>query len=293
MTDATTARRPVTDVGEAFLRLHTAGRPLLLPNPWDAGSARLLEALGFAALATTSGGFAGTRGRVDGSVTRDEALAHAAEVVAAVTVPVSADLENGFADAPDAVAETVRLALHTGLAGCSVEDWDPRREKTYAPSLAVERVAAAAETAHGGPRRLVLTARTDAHLHGARDPEDLDATIARLQAFEAAGADVLYAPGVQSEAGIRRIVAAVSRPVNVLALATAPPVARLAELGVARVSTGAGLFWAAMGGLVTAATALRDEGTYAFWDTVGPAREAAASAFTRSHSVPSEKNTGE
>lgn len=268
------------DRAAAFLALHVPGTPLLLPNPWDAGSARLLQALGFRALATTSGGFAGARGRTDGSVSRDEALAHAREVVDAVGRPVSADLENAFADDPAGVAETVRLAGETGLAGCSVEDWDPLREKTYAFDLAVERVAAAAEAAHTGPHRLVLTARADAHFHGARDPEDLDETIRRLQAYERAGADVLYAPAVSSENGIRRILGAVSLPVNVLALPDTPPVDRLAELGVARISTGSGMFWAAMGGLVAAASELRDAGTYAFWDSVNPARRAAAEAFT-------------
>jgi 2-methylisocitrate lyase-like PEP mutase family enzyme len=281
MTDTTPDHDPA-ERRRAFRALHVPGRPLVLPNPWDAGSARLLEALGYAALATTSGGFAGTRGRPDGAVTRDEALGHAAAVVAAVRVPVSADLENGFGDDPEAVAETVRLAAGTGLAGCSVEDWDPRREETYAPGLAAERVAAAAEAAHAssGRGRLVLTARADAHIHGAREVKELDDTIARLVAYEAAGADVLYAPGVHSENGIRRIVEAVSRPVNVLALAAAPPVDRLARLGVARVSTGSGLYWAAMAGLVAAATELRDSGTVTFWGGVGPARAAAATAFT-------------
>ncbi len=269
----------MADLAADFLALHVPGTPLLLPNPWDAGSARLLAGMGFRALATTSGGFAGTHGRTDGNVTRDEALAHAAAVVAAVDVPVSADLENCFADDPDGVAETVRLAVAVGLAGCSVEDWDPVGHETYAPELAAERVAAAAEAAHGGERHLVLTARADGHLHGQRDPEDLDETIRRLQAYERAGADVLYAPGVNSVDGIRRIVESVSRPVNVLALADAPPVARLAELGVARVSTGSGLFWAAMGGLATAAEELRDRGTYAFWTGAAPGRAAAATAF--------------
>ena len=268
------------ETAAAFRALHVPGTPLLLPNPWDAGSARLLQTLGFQALATTSGGFAGARGRTDGSVSRDEALAHAREVVEAVDVPVSADLENAFADDPAGVAETVRLAGATGLAGCSVEDWDSLRGSTYTFDLAVERVAAAAEAAHTGAHRLVLTARADAHFHGARDPEDLDETIRRLQAYERAGADVLYAPAVSSESGIRRILDAVSLPVNVLALPDTPPVARLAELGVARVSTGSGLFWAAMGGLVAAAAELRDAGTYGFWDAAAPARRAAAEAFT-------------
>jgi 2-methylisocitrate lyase-like PEP mutase family enzyme len=235
--------------------------------------------MGFQAMATTSAGFAGTHGRTDGNVTRDEALAHAATIVSAVDLPVSADLESGFADDADGVAETVRLAIDAGLAGCSVEDWDPVAHELYAPEAAAERVAAAAGAAHGGDRRLVLTARADGHLHGRRDPVDLDDTIRRLRAYEQAGADVLYAPGVNSVDGIRRIVEAVSRPVNVLALADAPTVARLAELGVARVSTGSGLYWAAMGGLAAAAEELRDRGTYAFWAGAAPGRAAAAAAF--------------
>jgi 2-methylisocitrate lyase-like PEP mutase family enzyme len=267
------------DPAAAFLALHVPGAPLLLPNPWDAGSARILETLGFAALATTSGGFAGARGRPDGSVTRQEALDHAAAIAAAVDVPVSADLENGFGDTPEEVAETVHLAAVTGLVGCSVEDWDPRRQESYPFTLAVERVTAAAEAARSGDRGLVLTARADAHIHGAGEPHDLDETIRRLVAFQEAGADVLYAPGAHGENDLRRILDAVSRPVNVLALAGAPAVARLAELGVARVSTGSGLFWAAMGGLVSAATELRDRGTVGFWAAAGPSRSAGSEAF--------------
>jgi 2-methylisocitrate lyase-like PEP mutase family enzyme len=248
-----------------FLALHVPGTPLLMPNPWDAGSARLLAGMGFRALATTSGGFAGTLGRRDGSVTRAEALTHAAAMAIAVAVPVSADLENGYADDPNGLAATVRAAVDTGVAGCSVEDWDPRTGKTYALGPAAERVAAAAEAAHSGARRLVLTARADGHVHGARDPEDLEETIRRLEAYEEAGADVLFAPGVDSVEGIRQILSAVSRPLNVLAR------------GVARVSTGSGFFWAAMGGLTAAAQELRNNGTYGFWVDAAPARAEAES----------------
>jgi 2-methylisocitrate lyase-like PEP mutase family enzyme len=260
-----------------FLALHVPGTPLLMPNPWDAGSARLLAGMGFRALATTSGGSAGTLGRRDGSVTRDEALTHAAAMAIAVEVPASADLENGYADDPNGVAATVRAAVDTGVAGCSVEDWDPRTGKTYALGPAAERVAAAAEAAHSGARRWVLTARADGHVHGARDPEDLEETIRRLEAYEEAGADVLFAPGVDSVEGIRQILSAVSRPLNVLARFDTPPVARLAELGVARVSTGSGFFWAAMGGLTAAAQELRNNGTYGFWVDAAPARAEAES----------------
>jgi 2-methylisocitrate lyase-like PEP mutase family enzyme len=269
----------MTDRAADFLALHVPGTPLLMPNPWDAGSARLLAAMGFQALATTSAGFAGTHGRTDGTVTRDEALAHAATLVTAVDVPVSADLENGFGVDSAEVAETIRLAVESGLAGCSVEDWNPTAHEVYGMGEAAERVAAAVEAAHGGDRRIVLTARADGHVHGRRDPEDLDDAIARLQAYEQAGADVLYAPGVTSIEGLRRIVDAVSRPVNVLATAKAPPVSRLAELGVARVSTGSGLYWAAMGRLARAAEELRDSGTYAFWADAGAGRAASATVF--------------
>ena len=245
-----------------FLELHRPGEPLLLPNPWDQGSARLLASLGFHALATTSSGFAATLGRLDGSVSRDEALAHAAAVVAATELPVSADLENCFADDPAGVARTVALAVEAGLAGCSVEDFTGGEEAPiYDIGLATERVAAAAEAAHAGPVRLVLTARAENYLHGRPDLAD---TIARLQAYQAAGADVLYAPGLTRLADIRQVVTEVDRPVNVLAVAGAPPVGELAEAGVSRVSVGGSLAFAALGALANAATELRDKGTYGY-----------------------------
>src|SRR6516225_7389088 len=172
---------------DRFRALHQGPQPLLMPNPWDAGSAKLLAWLGFAALATTSSGFAATLGRLDGSVTRDEALAHAAVIAAATALPVSADLENCFADDPGGVARTVALAADTGLAGCSVEDFTgDDDELVYDIGLAAERVAAATEAAHAGPARLVLTARAENYLHGRPDLAD---TITRLQAYQAAGAD--------------------------------------------------------------------------------------------------------
>jgi hypothetical protein len=175
----------------------------------------LLAWLGFQTLATTSSGFAATLGRADGQVTREEAIGHAAEIVQATDLPVSADLENGFADDPEGVAETVRLATGAGLAGCSVEDFTGHQNAPiYDPSLAAARIEAAAEAAHRGPARLVLTARAENHLHGRPDLAD---TIGRLQAYQEAGADVLYAPGLTSLEDIRRLVAAVDRPVNVLA----------------------------------------------------------------------------
>jgi 2-methylisocitrate lyase-like PEP mutase family enzyme len=265
------------DKAERFLALHRAGEPLLMPNPWDLGSARLLASLGFEALATTSSGFAATLGRNDGSVSREEALVHAAVIVAATDLPVSADLENAFADEPADVAETIGLAIQVGLAGASVEDFTRRDDDPiYEPRLAAERIAAAAETAHASPGRLVLTARAENYLHGHPDLAD---TIARLQAYQEAGADVLYAPGLVDIADIRQVIREVDRPVNVLALAGAPAVAELAEAGVSRISVGGSFAYAAVGALVAAATELRDQGTYGYLAASAFGREAAGRAF--------------
>lgn len=249
-----------------------------MPNPWDAGSARVLASLGFEALATTSSGHAATFGRLDGSVTRDEALAHAAAIVEATELPVSADLEHGFADDPAGVATTVSLARATGLAGCSIEDSTGRTDDPlYPAALAVERVAAAVSAARAGDVRLVLTARAEAYLHG---HADLGEVIDRLQAFQEAGADVLFAPGLRDLGAIRTLVAELDRPVNVLALPDGPNVAKLAEAGVARVSVGGGFTYAALGALVDAATELREHGTYGYWEQAGRGRAAARQAFT-------------
>jgi 2-methylisocitrate lyase-like PEP mutase family enzyme len=265
------------DLAERFLSLHRPGSPLLMPNPWDRGSALLLQSLGFEALATTSSGFAATLGRLDGMVTREEAIAHAAELAGAVDVPVSADLENCFADDPAGVAQTVRLAVDAGLAGCSVEDYSGRDGDTiYDPGLAAERVAAAAEAAHAGPGRLVLTARAENHVHG-RD--DLPDTIARLQSFQEAGADVLFAPGVRELDDIRELVSAVDLPVNVLVLPGMPSVSELAEAGVSRISVGGGFAFAAFGAAAAAGRELLEQGTYAFWDTAAQGAKAAREAF--------------
>ena len=260
-----------------FLELHRRGDPLLLPNPWDQGSAKLLAAMGFQALATTSSGFAATLGRFDGAVTRDEALGHATAIVAATGVPVSADLENCFADDPDGVAQTVTLAAKTGLAGCSVEDYTGDDDRPiYEIELAAERVAAAVAAAHAGPARLVLTARAENHLHGRGDLAD---TITRLQAYQAAGADVLYAPGLTSLADIRQVITAVDRPFNVLAMPGVPPVGELAEAGVSRVSVGGALAFAALGALAAAAAELLDEGTYGYLASTAAGRQAIQRAF--------------
>jgi 2-methylisocitrate lyase-like PEP mutase family enzyme len=261
-----------------FLALHGGPTPLLMPNPWDAGSARLLAAIGFAALATTSGGYAATLGRRDGSVTRDEAIAHATAIVAAVDLPVSADLENGFADTPEGVAITMRLALNAGLAGCSIEDFTRRTEDPiYAVGAAADRVAAAVEVAHGGDVHLVLTARAENYLHGRPDLAD---TIARLQAYQGAGADVLYAPGLTDLSDIRQVVTSVDRPVNVLALPDVPPVPALAAAGVGRISVGSAFAWTALGAVVEAGRELLDAGTYSFWDQATTGSQLGRSAFT-------------
>ncbi|MBV9801213.1 MAG: isocitrate lyase/phosphoenolpyruvate mutase family protein [Solirubrobacterales bacterium] len=262
---------------ERFLALHRPGEPLLIPNPWDAGSAKVLASLGYEALATTSSGHAATLGRLDGSVTREEAIAHAATIVAATHLPVSADLENAFGDEPAAVAQTIELALGAGLAGCSVEDFSgDGDEPIYDLALARERVAAAAEVAHAGPVHLVLTGRAENHLHG-RD--DLADTIARLQAYQEAGADVLYAPGLTRSEDIRQVVTSVDLPVNVLARAGAPSVSELAALGVSRISVGGAFAFAALGALVEAACELRDEGTYAYTERTASGVRTAREAF--------------
>lgn len=253
-----------------FLALHQGTAPLLQPNAWDAGSAKVLESLGFEAIATTSSGFAATLGRLDGSVSRDEALEHAAQLSAAVDVPVAADTENGFADDPAGVAETVRLACATGLAGCSIEDFTGRSDDSiYDVGLATERVAAAVEAAHGGPTQLVLTARAENHIHGRTDLGD---TVARLQRYQEAGADVLFAPGLRTLDEIRTVVSSVDLPVNVLAVPGCPTVSELASVGVARISVGGAFAYAALAALVDAARELKDDGTFGYWEQVAAAR---------------------
>jgi 2-methylisocitrate lyase-like PEP mutase family enzyme len=254
---------------EEFRALHVPGQPLLMPNPWDVGSARLLASLGFRALATTSAGFAGTLGRPDGAVARDEALIHAADIVGAVGVPVSADLENCFADDAAGVTVTATGAAAAGLAGFSIEDWSGT--EIYDVGLAAERVAAAAQTG------LVLTARAENYLHGRADLQD---TIRRLQAYQEAGADVLYAPGLSNVDDIRAVVSSVDRPVNVLVWPGLPSVAGLAEVGVARISVGGAFALAATGALTRAARELLDEGSYGFLELAVEGRRQATKAWT-------------
>jgi 2-methylisocitrate lyase-like PEP mutase family enzyme len=237
---------------EAFAALHR-GEPFVIPNPWDVGSARALEAFGFPALATTSSGFAFTLGRLDGQATLDEVVAHAAAVDGATELPVSVDLENGYGPEPDDAASAIRRIAAAGAVGGSIEDWDPAG-RLYELPHAVERVAAAVEAAGSLPFPFQLTARAENHIRG--NP-DLDDTIARLQAFEQAGADVLYAPGLRTLDEIRAVCGAVSKPVNVLAVASL----RADEIfaaGARRISVGGSLAWVAAKALADAAAALGD-----------------------------------
>lgn len=247
-----------------FATLHEGPELLVLPNPWDAGTARALSALGFKALTTTSFGLAVSLGRTDGtrSVSRDEALANAKAIVDATRLPVAADLENGYADAPSVVAKTIRLAAGVGLVGASIEDatGDPS-SPIYDLDLAVRRVAAAAQAARSLPFPFVLVARAENFLHGIAD---LDDTIARLQAYERAGADVLYAPLLPDAEAIRRVCSAVGKPVNVLAAGAVLDMSasELQALGVRRVSVGSGLFRVAERAFTAAAAAMRESGRF-------------------------------
>jgi 2-methylisocitrate lyase-like PEP mutase family enzyme len=251
---------------ERFAALHEGPGAFVIPNPWDVGTARILAGLGFEALATTSAGFAFSLGRRDaeGAVSREEALAHARTIVDATPLPVSADLENGFGDAPEAAAETIRLAAAAGLVGGSIEDatGDPR-QPVYDRALAVERIAAAVEAARSLPFRFTLTARAENFVYGIAD---LDDTIGRLQAFEAADADVLYAPGLRDIGSIRALCAALGRPVNVvMGLAgAAHSVEALSAAGVRRISLGSALARAALGEFLRAAREVRARGTFGF-----------------------------
>ena len=239
-----------------FRDMHARERLFVMPNPWDVGSARLLAAQGFEALATTSAGLAWSLGKQDQEVSRDELLVHVRALTAAVDVPVSVDSERLFGDDATGVAETVRLLAEAGAAGCSIEDYDPASGEIDGLERAAERVAAAAE----GARRdgLVLTARCESHLYGGAD---LDDTIARLVAYRDAGADCLYAPGLADPGQIAAVVQAVRAPVNVLLRPDGPTVAELAELGVRRASTGGALASAAYGALLAGARELLSDGT--------------------------------
>ena len=250
-----------------FRALHE-GEPFVIPNPWDAGSAVVFAALGFKALASTSSGFAFTLGRPDGAVTLDEVADHARALDAATPLPVSMDLENGYGPAPEDAARAITGAAQAGAVGGSIEDNDPQTG-IYELDHAVERVAAAVEAARSLDFPFTLTARAENHIRG--NP-DLDDTIARLQAFERAGADVLYAPGLRSGDEIRAVVGAVSKPVNVLAYAGLS-VGEIADAGGQRISVGGGLTWVAMRAMAAAAEQIRDTGDLSSLTGPGPIRE--------------------
>jgi 2-methylisocitrate lyase-like PEP mutase family enzyme len=248
--------RTQEEKGTAFRALHE-GDPFVIPNPWDAGSARALAALGFEALATTSSGFAFTLGKPDGGATLDEVAAHVRLLAAATDLPISVDLENGYGAEPEAAARAIERVAEAGAVGGSIEDYDPAGH-IYERDHAVERVRAAVEAARRLDVPFVLTARAENHIRGVTD---LDDTIARLQAFEHAGADVLYAPGLRTVDDVRTVCSAVTKPVNVLARPTFS-FAELADAGAQRVSVGGALAWVAADAFAAAATAIRERGDF-------------------------------
>jgi len=252
------------DKGTLFRSLHQRERAFILPNPWDPGTARLLAGLGFEALATTSAGFAFSHGKLDGAMDRDTVMAHAAEIVAATGLPVSADLENGFGTRPETVAETIRLSAAQGLVGGSIEDASRDESSPILPiELAKERIEAAAEAARALHYPFTLTARAENYLYG---KPDLDDTVRRLQAFQEAGADVLYAPGLVSADDIETVVRSVDRPVNVLCGMPGMrlDVDQLSQIGVKRISTGSALARSALGAFLMSAREIATRGTFGF-----------------------------
>jgi 2-methylisocitrate lyase-like PEP mutase family enzyme len=265
-----------TEKGIVFRALHERDGAFIIPNPWDVGSARLLARLGFEALATTSGGYAFSIGQRDYTVGRDKVMAHVRDIVAATDLPVSADLENGFGDDPETVAETIRLGAAAGLVGGSIEDSTTRRDDPiYELEHAAERVRAAAELAHSLPFPFALTARAENYLLGRRDLND---TIRRLQAYQEAGADVLYAPGLASKEDIAAVVTSLDRPVNVLMglPGVRLSLAELSEIGVQRISVGSVLSRVALSAFVRAAEEMRDHGTFSFGDDILSFRDISA-----------------
>ena len=258
--------RTQSEKGTIFRALHERDRAFIIPNPWDIGTAKLLAHLGFEALATTSAGYAFSIGRRDNTVGRDKMIAHVREIVAATDLPVSADLENGFGDDPETVAETIKLGAAAGLVGGSIEDSTERRDDPiYELERAVERVRAAARVAHALPYQFTLTARAENYLF---DRRDLNDTIKRLQAYQEAGADVLYAPGLVKQEDIASVVSSVDRPVNVLMglAGVRLSVDDLSEIGVKRISLGSVLSRVALGAFLRAAHEMRDHGTFTFGD---------------------------
>jgi 2-methylisocitrate lyase-like PEP mutase family enzyme len=265
-----------SEKGEIFRALHQRAGAFIIPNPWDIGSARMLAHLGFEALATTSAGAAFSIGRPDYGVGREAMIGHVSVLASATELPLSADLENGFSDTPEGAAETIRLAAAAGVVGGSIEDATGRPEQPiYEPGLAAERVRAAAESARGLGFPFTLTARAENYLHGRRDLKD---TIARLQAYQEAGADVLYAPGLTSKEEIATLVRSVDRPVNVLTgiAGIALNLADLEAIGVKRVSVGGALARVAYGSLLRAAREMREEGTFGFVEKAADSREITA-----------------
>jgi 2-methylisocitrate lyase-like PEP mutase family enzyme len=253
-----------TEKGSAFRALHEREGAFIIPNPWDAGTARLLAHLGFEALATTSAGYAFSTGQRDNTVARHQVMRHLSVMVAATNLPVSADLENGFGDAPEVVAETFRLAAAAGIVGGSIEDATGQTDHPiYEEELAAERVRAAAAVVHALPFAFTLTGRAENYLHGRRNLKD---TIERLQAYQEAGADVLYAPGLTSKEEIAAVVSSVDRPVNVLAglQGVQLNLTAFSELGVKRISVGSALCRAALGAFLRGAQEMRVHGTFAF-----------------------------
>lgn len=250
--------------GQAFRALHERSDAFIIPNPWDAGSARILAQLGFEALATTSAGYAFSVGQRDNTIERERMMAYIAVMVAATGLPVSADLENGFGDTPEIVAETIRLAAAAGVVGGSIEDMSHRPDMSiYEHEHAVERISAAAEAARALPFTFTLTARAENYLVGRRDLND---TIKRLQAYQEAGADVLYAPGLTSTDDIATVVSSLDRPVNVLMSTQSVPLSRaeLSAMGVRRISVGSILARAAYGACIRAAREMQEFGTFEF-----------------------------
>jgi 2-methylisocitrate lyase-like PEP mutase family enzyme len=250
--------------GRAFRAFHERSDAFIIPNPWDIGTSRLLAHLGFEALATTSAGYAFSVGQGDNTIGRDAMLAHVREIASATSLPVSADLENGFGDDPETVAETIRRAAATGIVGGSIEDSTSRpQDPIYAHALAVERIRAAAEVARSLPFPFTLTARAENYLVGRRDLKD---TIKRLQAYQEAGANVLYAPGLMNKDEIATLVRSVDRPVNVIMglQGVQMTVDELSKIGVKRISVGSALSRAALGAFLRAAREMRERGTFTF-----------------------------
>jgi 2-methylisocitrate lyase-like PEP mutase family enzyme len=262
-----------TEKGQTFRALHQRDHAFIIPNPWDIGTARMLSRLGFEALASTSGGYASSVGLLDGAVGREAMLAHVSALASATDLPVSADLENGYADAPEMVAETIRLAAAAGVVGGSIEDATGRKEHPiYDLTLAAERVRAAAESARTLGFPFTLTARAENYINGRPDLRD---TIQRLQAFQEAGADVLYAPGLTSKDDIATVVRSVDRPVNVLMGLPGATLnlAELSAIGVRRVSVGSALARAALGAFLHAAREMQQDGTFGFAEHAASSRE--------------------